>query len=96
MEDRYTKAKALGAKYAIEIEGEDKIIFLKEPTKPVYQAWFALHSEDLLSANETVIRTLAIKECSDMDALEDIKSLGSMMGQLAEIMALKKSNLKTL
>jgi len=96
MEERIAKAKSLGAKHMVEIEEDGKYLFLKEPKKADYQAWFALQKDDVILANETVIRTLAIKEVSDMEIFDDIKSLGSVFGQLSEIMALKKSTLKSL
>lgn len=93
-EEREVKAKALGAKYAVVID--DKTIFLKEPSKEVYKAFFALYDQDPASAKETVVRTLAINEISDMDVLNDYKSLLTVCAELSEIMALKKSTLKIL
>lgn len=95
-DERTQRAKALGAKFAVHIEEDDKIIFLKEPGREVYVAWVAGSENDPMSANETVIRTLAIKEVSDMEVLNDYKALGAVMKQLGGIMALKKSSLKTL
>lgn len=97
MEDeRIERAKALGAKAIVEIEGEDKVLFLKEPTKAMYQAWFGMQGSDIIMANESLLRSLVIKEVSDMEIFDDIKSLGSVFGQLDKIMALKKSKLTTL
>lgn len=93
-EERENKAKSLGAKYAVIIE--DKILYLKEPTKEIYKMFFSVYDQDPAGAKETVIRTLAIKEVSDMDILEDYKSLLTVCAELSEIMALKKSTLKTL
>lgn len=95
-EEILNKAKNLGAKYIIEIEEDEKVLFLKEPTKVMYKAWFALRDTDVIAANETLIRSLVIPEVSDMEILEDIKSLGSAFSQLGDIMALKKSTLVTL
>lgn len=92
-EKRLTKAKNLGAKYVIKVE--DNLLFLKEPDKPVYKAWYAQYSEDSTAANETAIRSLVIKEVSDMDIFNDAnyKLLASCFNELADIMGLKKSTL---
>lgn len=88
------KAKNLGAKYIIKIDDEDdRVLFLKEPTKIMYKAWFAMRESDILAANESLMRTLVIQEVSDMEIFDDIKALGSAFSQLGEIMALKKSTL---
>lgn len=89
-------AKNLGAKYAVTIEEDNKILYLKAPSKIIYEAWLDTFDNNPRLAAETVIKSLVIKEVSDMDVLEDFKSLGSVFGQLKEIMALKKSSLKTL
>lgn len=95
MEEREAKAKSLGARYMVSVEDE-KFLFLKEPSREVYKAFFTVYDQDPAAAKETVLRTLVIKEVSDMDIFNDYKSLLTVFTQLSEIMALKKSTLKTL
>lgn len=94
-EQRISKAKNLGAKYQITIEEDGKVLFLKEPEKTHFKMWFDL-KEDTLASNESLIRSLVIPQVSDMDVLENMKSLGGAFAQIGEIMALKKSTLVTL
>lgn len=94
-EQRLNKAKNLGAKYRIKIEEDGKVLFLKEPEKTHFKMWFDL-KEDTLASNESLIRSLVIPQVSDMDILENMKSLGGVFAQIGEIMALKKSTLEIL
>ncbi len=96
MEERNIKAKSLGAKYAIIIEDDNKVLYLREPVRENYKMFFALYDQDQAGAKESVLRTLVINEVSDMDVLEDYKSLLGAFSQLSEIMDLKKSTLKKL
>jgi hypothetical protein len=93
MEELIKKAKSLGAKYQVLVEDTEYVLFLKEPSKEVFKAWYATYDSDPSSANETVIKTLIIKEVSTMEVFNDYKSLASVFRQLGEIMALKKSTL---
>ncbi len=95
-EDRDLKAKSLGAKYAIVIEETSKTLYVKEPDKTLYDMFFTLFDQDPRGAKESALRSLVIKEVSDMDIFEDYKALLSAFNQLSEIMALKKSILKKL
>ncbi len=92
--EREEEAKSLGAKYAVVVE--DKVLYLKEPEKEVYKAFFALYDQDPAGAKETVLRTLVLKAVSDMEIFDDYKSLLAVFTQLSDIMALKKSTLKIL
>lgn len=93
---RLSKAKNLGAKYRVNIDEDGKSLFLKEPDKITYKAWYSLYEEDPTAANETVVKTLTIKEVSDMEIFDDYKALASVFQQLGEIMSLKKSTLQSL
>lgn len=95
-EELINKAKALGAKYMVGIEGTDLKLFLKQPSKEVFKAWYATYPDDAAAANETVIRSTVIKEVSDMEIFDDYKALASVFSQLSEIMSLKKSTLSIL
>ena len=95
-EQRLTKAKNLGAKYRVNIEEDSKSLFLKEPDKTTYKMWYATYEDDPAGANETVVRTLTIKEVSDMEIFDDYKALASVFQQLGDIMSLKKSTLQSL
>lgn len=94
MGERDEQAKALGAKYAIVVD--DKVIYVKEPDKTIFKMFLSLYDQDPAGAKESTMRTLAIKEVSDMDLFEDYKCTLTIMSQLSEIMALKKSELKVL
>ncbi len=96
MEERESKAKNLGARYAIIIEDDNKVLYIKEPVRENYKMFFALYDQDAAGAKESVLRTLVINEVSDMEVFDDYKSLLAAFSQLSEIMALKKSTLKTL
>jgi hypothetical protein len=96
MSDKSVKAKSLGARYAIVIDESGKTLYIKEPDKILYDAFFDIYDSNPRSAKETALRTLTISEVSDMDIFDDYKALLSAFVQLSEIMAVKKSTLKML
>ncbi len=95
-EQRLAKAKSLGAKYAIVIEEDNKILYVKEPDKILYDAFFEIYDSNPRAAKETALKTLVVKDVSDMEIFDDYKSLLSAFAQLSDIMAVKKSTLKKL
>lgn len=95
-EKRKLKAQTLGAKYEIGIKEDGTILFVKEPDKTLYDAFFAIYDSDSRKAKETALRTLVIPEVSDMGIFDDYKALLGAFNELSEIMAVKKSTLKKL
>jgi hypothetical protein len=96
MSEKLNKAKALGAKFEIGIEGEDKVLYVKDVDKVLYDMFFDTYEKDPKSAKESLLRSLVIKEVSDMEILEDPRYLYSACNQLFAILDLKKSTLKKL
>lgn len=95
-DERVIKAKSLGAKHVIGIEGDDKFLFVKSPDKTLYDMFFDTYDENPRASKESLLRSITVKEVSDMDILEDPKTLYSACNQLVEVLALKKSTLKSL
>lgn len=95
-DEREIKAKTLGAKHVIGIEGEDNVLYIKSPDKTLYDMFFDTYDANPRAAKETLLRSLVIKEVSDVEILEDPKTLYSACNQLIEVLALKKSTLRSL
>jgi hypothetical protein len=98
MEELIKKAKSLGADFKIEVEsGEETIVgFLKKPSRVTLSAVIKLLETDTIKANETLLKTCIIKEVSDMRLVEDDDIFLSVLPQLQNLIALKKSTLTTL
>lgn len=92
------RAKSLGAAHKIEVEsnGETIIGYLKKMDRTVYSAIVKILEQDRIKANETLLRTLLIKEVSDMRLVEDDDIFLSVLPQLSHIIVLKKSKLTSL
>jgi hypothetical protein len=58
--------------------------------------FFDTYDENPRAAKESLLRSLTIRAVSDMDILDDPKTLYSACNQLVEVLALKKSTLRTL
>jgi hypothetical protein len=97
-QEKETKAKNLGASFKIEIEnGEENIVgYLKKPSRILYSAVMKLLQDDVIKANETLLRSCLITEVSDMRLIDDDDVFMSVLPQLSNIIELKKSKLTTL
>jgi hypothetical protein len=93
------KAKSLGAVHKIVVEdekGEDVVGYLKKMDRTTYSAVVKILETDRIKANETLLRTLLIKEVSDMRLVDDDDIFLSVLPQLSNIIVLKKSKLTSL
>jgi hypothetical protein len=93
------QAKKLGAVHKIVVEdekGEDVVGYLKKMDRTTYSAVVKILETDRIKANETLLRTLLIKEVSDMRLVEDDDIFLSVLPQLSNIIVLKKSKLTSL
>jgi hypothetical protein len=93
------QAKKLGAIHKIEVTDENDLSvigYLKKMDRTTYSAVVKILETDRIKANETLLRTLLIKEVSDMRLVDDDDIFLSVLPQLSNIIVLKKSKLTSL
>lgn len=90
---RDQQAKALGAIRCLEVEG--KRLYLKMPNRAAIGIAFAQYEVNKVQACETIAKSSAIREVSDMEIVENDILFLSVMSEIVEFMTqieLKKSS----
>jgi len=92
---RDKKAKDLGAKIVVDFD-DDKRIYLKSPNRYVLGLALAKNDSNPVESKEIVINNSVIRECSDVELLQNDEYFLSVMQHVEELLVVKKSTFRTL